>query len=187
MTLRAVGISASPSLTSRSRLLLTRALPHLESLGMQTSLIDLLDLSAEALLGRRTDPAAERAVADAVAADVLVLATPVYRATYSGQLKAFFDLLPRDGLLGHAVGLIATAGIKEHYLAIDQGLRPLVASLLGVTAARAVYVANNRSAGLANFPEEVDQQLAALAGELFSLAIGQNASVVPAVSAGSRS
>src|SRR2546427_9572413 len=33
-------------------------------------------------------------------ADVVVAASPVYRATFSGLLKVFFDLLPRNGLEG---------------------------------------------------------------------------------------
>ena len=41
-------------------------------------------------------------------ASVLVLGTPIYRAAYSGQLKAFFDLLPQQALTGKVAGLIAT-------------------------------------------------------------------------------
>lgn len=38
----------------------------------------------------------------------VILATPVYKAAYTGLLKAFLDLLPQDGLAGKIVLPIAT-------------------------------------------------------------------------------
>ena len=70
-----------------------------------------------------------------IESNILILCTPVYRASYASQLKAFFDLLPQDALLGRVVGLIATGAGPGHALVIDHALRPLVASLSGLTAA----------------------------------------------------
>jgi FMN reductase len=167
--LRALGISGSPSPNSRSRLLVARVLEHLAAAGAATDLLDLVALPAEALLARRRDPAVDAALARVQATPILVLGTPVYRATYAGQLKAFFDLFPQEALRGRVAGLVATGAGPGHLLAIDHGLRPLVASLGGLTAARGVYVTDAQLPSGAPIPADLDQSLAALAAELHLL------------------
>jgi len=135
----ALGLSASPSPQSRSRELLGAALERFARSGLGVERVDLSRLSAEALLGRVTDRELEEALAWVQSARILVIATPVYRATYSGLLKVFFDLLPHGALAGTIVVPIATGGSSAHQLALDHGLRPLVASLGGVTVATGIY------------------------------------------------
>src|SRR5699024_7928210 len=60
--------------------------------------IDLADLAGELLA--REHPGADAALERAAAADVLVVATPVYKASYTGLLKSFLDLYGPDGLAG---------------------------------------------------------------------------------------
>jgi FMN reductase len=168
----ALAISGSPSANARSRILAARTLVHLAAQGVTGSLLDLLTLPAEALLARQRDPAVDAAVQQASAAAILVLATPVYRASYAGQLKAFCDLFPQDALAGRVVGLIATGAGPGHLLAIDHGLRPLVASLRGLSAASAVYVVDSQFPDKQQLPEAIDAQLRGLASELVALASG---------------
>jgi FMN reductase len=81
-----------------------------------------------------------KAAIDAIAtADVLVLVTPIYRATYSGLLKVVLDQLPTDALRGTAAVLAATAGSPAHFLALDTGLRSAVASLSGWSVPTVAY------------------------------------------------
>ena len=136
---RALGISGSPSATSRSRALVALALEGIANGGVQTHLIDLGDLPADALLGRIQHPAVAQALEELTAARVLVVGTPIYRATYTGLLKVFFDLLPADALAGTVTLPIATGGGPAHLLMIDHGIRPLIASLNGLTTATAIY------------------------------------------------
>jgi FMN reductase len=68
-----------------------------------------------------------------------VLATPVYRATYNGTLKAFLDRFPTDALVGTVVVLVATAASPAHFLSLDTGGRSVVASLGGWTVPTVVY------------------------------------------------
>jgi FMN reductase len=143
----ALGVSASPSAQSRSRELLGIALEHLARAGLAIERADLARLPAEALLGRTRDRELDEALAWAGTARVLVIATPVYRATYSGLLKVFFDLLPHGALAGTVVAPIATGGSAAHQLALDHGLRPLVSSLGGVTVATGIYASPDQ------FPE----------------------------------
>ena len=135
----ALGISGSPSPASSSRLLVEQALALLAGRGWKTDLIDLSALAAGALLARSEDPAVSAALDRVAAARILVIGTPVYRATYTALLKTIFDLMPQDHLAGKVAVLIATGAIAEHMLAIDHGLRPLVASLAGVSAAMGIY------------------------------------------------
>jgi FMN reductase len=170
MSLRIVGIAGSPTAPSRSRALVTRALLHLGDLDADTALLDLAQLSADALLVRRRDADVDDAVRLAIAADALVIGTPVYRATYSGQLKAFFDLFPPDALSGRVAGLVVTGHGDAHALAADTGLRPLVASLRGLTAARSIYATHATFPDLDAIPATLDAALRELAEELVVLA-----------------
>lgn len=136
---RAVGISGSPSEASKTRVLVERALAGLGARGFATMLVDLAALPADGLLGRAADPTVQQAVDAVCAAQVVVAGTPVYRASYSGLLKLFFDLLPQDALAGKVAIPIATGHDRGHFLALDHGLRPLFASLGATVVASGTY------------------------------------------------
>jgi FMN reductase len=135
----ALGISGSPSSSSSSRRLVELALDRLRANGWETDVVDLATLPADALLARGEHPDVTAAIELVGEARVLVVGTPVYRATYTGLLKSIFDLMPMGHLVGKVALLIATGAAPGHMLAIDHGLRPLIASLNGVSAANAVY------------------------------------------------
>ena len=138
-TITAVGISGSPSARSKSRTLLEHTLTALAERGASSTLIDLASLPADALLGRRKAPELDDALERVRDASIVVASTPVYRATYSGLLKVFFDQLPIDGLVDKIAIAIATGGSPAHLLVIDHGLRPLFASVGAVTTPTGVY------------------------------------------------
>jgi FMN reductase len=138
-TFSVVGISGSPAARSKSRTLLEYALAALAERGASTRLIDLAALPADALLGRRRSADVDEALASVTEATIVVASSPVYRATYSGLLKVFFDLLPLNGLADKTAIAIATGGSPAHQLVIDHGLRPLFASVGAVTTATGIY------------------------------------------------
>lgn len=76
-----------------------------------------------------TDPAIARALAQVAHADGIVLATPTYKASFSGLLKTFLDVLPQYGFAHKAVLPLATGGSTAHVLVLDYALRPVVHSL----------------------------------------------------------
>ena len=135
----AIGISGSPSARSKSRTLLEHALAALAERGATASLIDLAALPADALLGRSRSADVDDALARVSRASIVVASTPVYRATYSGLLKVFFDLLPIDGLAEKVAVAIATGGSLAHQLVIDHGLRPLFGSVGAITTPTGIY------------------------------------------------
>src|SRR5260370_9910176 len=104
----AAGVAGSPSASSRSRALLDAALTALERRGVAPSRVDLARLPADALLGRRADPAVAAALATGVAARILVWSTPIYPPTCSGVPNVFFDLLPPAAMEGHVAMPLST-------------------------------------------------------------------------------
>ncbi len=142
--LAAVGISGSPSKTSKSRMLVEYVLAQLAARGATTQLVDLAALPAEPLLGRGTSAAVAGAIEATTRAGIIVAGTPVYRATYSGLLKVFFDLLPQDGLIGKIGVPLVTGHGLAHALSIDHGLRPLFASLGATVIAGGVYATSQQ-------------------------------------------
>ena len=61
-----------------------------------------------------------------IAADMCLIATPVFRASYTGALKNLLDHVPVEGLHGKACGLIGMGATDHHYLSIDAQLRPVL-------------------------------------------------------------
>lgn len=136
-----VVINGSPSDPSSTENLLAAVSVQLREHGHTPVRIRLRDLPAEALVGADArHPAVAAAIAEVLAADALVVASPVYKATYSGLLKIFVDLLPPDSLAGTPVLPFVTGGSVGHVLALDHGLKPLLAGLGATTIARGRFV-----------------------------------------------
>ena len=62
-----------------------------------------------------------------ISADMYLIATPVFRASFTGALKNLLDHVPVEGLQGKACGLIGMGATDHHYLSIDAQLRPVLA------------------------------------------------------------
>ena len=123
-------IAASPSVHSRSGALLSAAAQRLHHHGLPTRTLKLRDLPAQALLHADVgDATLRQALASVAEARTVVIATPIYKAAYSGLLKVFLDLLPQDGLAGKTVWTLATGGSLAHLLALDYGLLPVLSAL----------------------------------------------------------
>jgi FMN reductase len=139
-----VAISGSLTCPSRTTTLvetiLSRAQLHLRGTA------ELIEISALVpTLAAATDPAnlpapvrtAQQRLFDA---ELLIVGTPIYKASYTGLLKHFFDLLDPNGLRGKVALLAATGGSEHHALALEHQLRPLL-SFFGVhTAPGTIYV-----------------------------------------------
>ncbi|WP_156291289.1 NADPH-dependent FMN reductase [Oceanobacillus salinisoli] len=125
-------VSGSPSSSSRSE----RVLYHLGSLAEQKDLsvkhISVKDVDAEDLLfGNFNSPEIKEIARKLEQAKGVIVGTPVYKASYSGVIKALFDILPQDILKNTPVLPLMTGGSPSHLLAIEYALKPLLASLKG--------------------------------------------------------
>lgn len=81
----------------------------------------------------------ERELAAVEQADILVVATPVFRGSYTGLFKHFFDFIDQDALIDKPVLLAATGGSERHALVIDHQLRPLFSFFQARTLPLGVY------------------------------------------------
>lgn len=136
---------------SRTRIVLDVALSGARAFypDLETEVLELRDFALEFCDGRSPESYnsdTRRALELVEQADAYLVATPIYRGSYTGALKNFFDLLPndprgKDPLRGKVVGLLATGGSDHHYLALEHELRPLLAFFGALTPARAIYAA----------------------------------------------
>lgn len=125
-----VTISGSPKAPSRTSRLNDRVAGLLRAQGVDVASIEVRDLPAEDLIYARSEsPALREPLALLQQAQGVVISTPVYKASYTGVLKSFLDLLPQFGLAGKVVLPLATGGTLAHVLAIDYALRPVLGSL----------------------------------------------------------
>jgi FMN reductase len=61
--------------------------------------------------------------------DFVIIASPTYKASYTGLLKAFLDRYAHDGL-GHVRAIpVMTVSSPDHALAVEFTLRPLLVEL----------------------------------------------------------
>ncbi len=72
-------------------------------------------------------------------ADALIIGTPVYRASFSGLFKHFFDFVEQYALVNVPVFLAATGGSEKHALVIEHQLRPLFSFFQTYTLPLGIY------------------------------------------------
>ncbi|MFJ3778918.1 NADPH-dependent FMN reductase [Streptomyces sp. NPDC090075] len=125
-----LSVSGSPSASSRTGRLLRHLNQWLTAQGHEVIALDVRTIPAEALLGADfRHPAVVEATELFARADGVVVGTPVYKASYSGVLKALLDLLPQYALANKTILPLATGGSAAHVLVIDYALRPVLSSM----------------------------------------------------------
>jgi FMN reductase len=90
--------------------------------------IDLAGLSRRLLLDEPS-PAVEDALEQVTQADLLLVASPTYKGTYTGLLKVFLDRLHYQALSGVTALPVLVLRVPQHALAVEVHLRPLLAEL----------------------------------------------------------
>jgi FMN reductase len=174
---RIVGLVGNPRAESRTHGLarslsreLARVIP-----GALTAEVDLTPLAPQVL-----DPSAgavEAALEQVQAADILVVASPTYKAAYSGLLKAFLDRFGNRPLTGTAAVPVLLGGAPNHQLAVDVHFTPLLLELGALVPAGGLFVLEPDVAGFGEFAATWADAHAHL------LLAASRASVSPAVTA----
>ncbi|WP_313207565.1 FMN reductase [Stenotrophomonas sp.] len=143
--LNVVALIGSPtsSATSRTLLLVRHLLDALqERLHASVALVELAPIArslGRSLTRAEVEPAVEQALGTVESADLLVVATPVYRGSYPGLFKHLVDFIELEALVDTPVLLAATGGSERHALVIDHQLRPLFSFLQAHTLPIGVY------------------------------------------------
>jgi len=117
---------------------------------VEPAVLELRDFDLEFCDGRAPESYnsdTRRALALVEEADAYLVATPIYRGSYTGALKNFFDLVPNDSrgsdpLRGKVVALLATGGSDHHYLILEHQLRPLFGFFGAHTLPTAIYASS---------------------------------------------
>jgi FMN reductase len=117
--------------------------------GATVSEVDLAVLGPRVL--HPADPDACAAVAQVLDSDVLVIASPTYKASYSGLLKAFLDRFATGGLTGKSAVPILLGGLPSHHLAVDLHFAPLLLELGASVPARGLFVLESEVSGFGSF------------------------------------
>ena len=96
-----------------------------------------------------------QAVADS---DLLVVASPTYKATYTGLLKGFLDRYAANGLRGVTAIPVMTGADLSHSMGVDVNLRPLLVELGASVPTKGLYFVTGQM-------EKLDEIVAAWAAE----------------------
>src|ERR1700675_183628 len=75
------------------------------------------------------------------AADGVIVASPVYRGSFTGALKNLLDHLPIESLAGKPVGIVAMGATQHHFLGVDWHLRDVLAWFGALLVPTSVYLA----------------------------------------------
>jgi FMN reductase len=123
---------------------LARVLPR-----ASTAEVDLAALGPRVL--DPADSSATAAASQVLGADLLVVASPTYKATYTGLLKAFLDRLGTGSLAGTRAVPVLLGGAPNHQLAVDVHFTPLLLELGAEVPVRGLFVLEADLPGFRSF------------------------------------
>jgi FMN reductase len=143
MSVKVVGVSGSLKAPSRTIELVEQIVAQLGThLDVEPTLIRVNELGPH-FAGALTRDELPREVEDALlaieSADVLVVASPVYRASFTGLFKHLFDFVDQYALVDKPVILAATGGSERHALIIEHQFRPLFGFFQALTLPLGIY------------------------------------------------
>jgi FMN reductase len=145
-----VVISAGLGVPSSSRMLADQLAAstvdqfRLQGVEAEIHMVELRDYAVDIANNMVTGYAApklDEVLKATVAADALIVVTPVFSASYSGLFKSFFDVVEPRALAGKPVLMGATGGSARHSLALDYAVRPLFSYLRARTVQTTVFAA----------------------------------------------
>ncbi len=92
----------------------------------------------------------------------IIVSTPIYKAAYTGSLKALLDILPQYAFRGKTILPIASGGSPGHLLAIDYAIKPVLSTLGASDILQGVYLVDQQfrvENGQPIIAEEIHQRL----------------------------
>lgn len=141
--LNVVAVSGGLQRPSKT-LVLTQAILNglAEALPIEAQLVELGEIGprlAGAVHRSQLSADIEAQVRRIESADLLIVASPVFRGSYTGLFKHLFDFVHHEALIDVPVLLAATGGSNRHALVIDHQLRPLFSFFQARTLPIGVY------------------------------------------------
>lgn len=178
--IRVAAVSGSLQPPSRTRALVDAVVSELiAQRRVELAVVDLAEVGAQIgpLRSRKNlPPEIDRYFAAVEQADVLVVGSPIYKASYSGLFKHFFDLFDPTTLAGLPVILTATGGTERHVLALEHQFRPLFAFFGAATLPTTVFALDRDIQGREVVNADVIDRIRRAVAEAVRIAIpGQRA------------
>jgi FMN reductase len=138
-------VNGSPNAASRLNGLVNHVQRRLALGGHAVEEIRVAELPAEDLVfGRSDHPDIREAVGMVERAKAVVFASPVYKASYTGLLKLFLDVLPQRILDDKWVAPVFIGGTIAHLLSVEFAFKPVAAALGARRFAPAVYAVDGQ-------------------------------------------
>lgn len=109
---------------------------------IEVEVLDLMDYDVEFCDGRPAEKysADTRTVIDKVSsADFYVIGTPIFQGSIPGPLKNLFDLIHPDAFRHKVMGFAANGGTYQHFLVIENQLKPIAGYFRAFVAPSYVY------------------------------------------------
>ncbi len=145
--LKLVAVSGGLQRPSRTLVLVEEIVAALSVvIPLEVRLIELGELApalACSVYRNQLPPEAKTHIEAIEGADALVVASPVFRGSFTGLFKHLFDLIGQDALIDTPVLLAATGGSDRHSLVIEHQLRPLFAFFQALTLPLGVYASEH--------------------------------------------
>jgi FMN reductase len=140
MPLIVLGVCGNPKPGSRTLMVVESTVAAIATAfeARNDGALDLIELKDE--LFTFGAPGVQRALEQIEGADILVVGSPVYKASYTGVLKAFCDHIQAGQLQGKLAVPLMVGGSLQHYLALETHLRPLLVELGATCATPGLYV-----------------------------------------------
>ena len=159
MALIVIGVCGNPRPDSRTLHVVDAAARAVATAigGRQLATIDLVELGGALL--RSGAPSVAHALEQVMQADVIVFGSPVYKASYTGVLKAFCDHILAGQLTGKFAIPLMVGGSLQHFLALEVHLRPLLIELGATCPTPGLYVVETEL-------DQLDSQLASYLSSL---------------------
>ncbi|MGD0291361.1 MAG: NADPH-dependent FMN reductase [Candidatus Binataceae bacterium] len=138
---------------------------------LEVDIVNLADVRIAFADGRAPDVYGDDTAAvvnRVVAADIIVLASPVYRASFTGALKNLLDHLPVEALMGKPCGIVAMGATAHHFLGVEWHLRDVLTWFGAIVAPTGVYLSSVDFVD-GNLVDSASADLSALADALLRL------------------
>lgn len=162
--IKVVAVSGNAQRPSRTLVLVEQLLAALgDALPLDVRVVELGALAPHigGVLYRDKLPAFVEAELHAIeTADLLLVASPVYRGSYTGLFKHLFDFVHHEALIDVPVLLAATGGSDRHSLVIDHQLRPLFSFFQSLTLPIGVYATEHDFSGYEVSSEALRERIA---------------------------
>ncbi|MGZ9586043.1 NADPH-dependent FMN reductase [Paenibacillus marinisediminis] len=110
---------------------------------IEVELLDMKDYDVQFCDGRNpsTYTGDTQTVIEKVSsADFYLIGTPIYQASMTGVLKNLFDLVPVSAFQNKVIGFLANGGTYQHYLVIENQLKPIAGFFRAFVAPSYVYL-----------------------------------------------